>query len=1067
MAQDTIVVRGARVHNLKNIDVEIPRDRLVVITGLSGSGKSSLAFDTIFAEGQRRYVESLSAYARQFLGQMEKPDVDHIDGLSPAVSIDQKGSSHNPRSTVGTVTEIYDYLRLMFARIGIQYSPVTGQPLVSQSAESIVDAISNLPPGTRVQILAPLIRDKKGHHQGIFEDIRKEGFVRARVDGEIHDVNEEIELDRYKIHNIEAVVDRLVVPEKLEIGDLGSEGGDQRLENGDSKKAKGNLQSPTPNLKSEHTQFITRLTDSVETALKLGDGFCIAMVQEPPLPQPGEGDPVPVTTGEDQGGGWHDHLYSEKRVDLATGISYPDLEPKLFSFNAPNGACPDCQGLGSKMEIDPTLVIPNADLGIDEGAIAALQWSSDDSNYYSQLLSAVCHQYNIPMDKPWRKLSEAQRQIILYGSNDEKIRVEYRNRMGDRRVFDSAFEGVIPNLTRRYRDNTSEWIREQIEEYMTYRVCPTCQGKRLKPEVLAVRVGELNIAQVADMSIGKALAWVKALVGGRGAREPGRKGEIGSEGEWTKDGISKLKSPISTAKPLTDREYFIAGAILKEIRARLQFMVDVGLDYLTLSRAAMTLSGGEAQRIRLATQIGSQLMGVLYVLDEPSIGLHSRDQARLIKTLQRMRDLGNTVLVVEHDDDTMRAADWIIDMGLGAGEHGGNVVATGTIKDIMKHKTSLTGAYLSGRMRVPVPQQRRSGNGKSIVIRNARENNLKDLDVEIPLGKFVCVTGVSGSGKSSLIVECLYKKCADVLNGAMERPGAMDGIDGLDTLDKVINIDQQPIGRTPRSNPATYTGLWTPLRDLFAATPESKMRGYRSGRFSFNVKGGRCEACEGQGVIQIQMQFMPDIYVTCDVCNGTRFNRETLQVHYKGKSIAEVLDMSVSEAQIFFKDLPAISRKLDTLTEVGLSYIKLGQPATTLSGGEAQRIKLSRELSKRATGRTLYVLDEPSVGLHADDVHKLIHVLDKLVDDGNTVVVIEHNLDIIKVADWIIDMGPEGGDGGGRMVALGTPEQVAATAGSYTGEYLKPVLERDTTLQKLDAKARKPAPVKGKKKSAA
>ena len=1086
MAQDTIVVRGARVHNLKNIDVEIPRDRLVVITGLSGSGKSSLAFDTIFAEGQRRYVESLSAYARQFLGQMEKPDVDHIDGLSPAVSIDQKGSSHNPRSTVGTVTEIYDYLRLMFARIGIQYSPVTGQPLVSQSAESIVDTISNLPPGTRVQILAPLIRDKKGHHQGIFEDIRKEGFVRARVDGEIHDVNEEIELDRYKIHNIEAVVDRLVVPERVENVDSGSEVGDQRLENGDSKKTRADLQSPTSNLKSEHTQFITRLTDSVETALKLGDGFCIAMVQEAPPPAvPGEGDPVSslVTTGEGQGGGWHDHLYSEKRVDLATGISYPDLEPKLFSFNAPNGACPDCQGLGSKMEIDPTLVIPNADLGIDEGAIAALQWSSDDSNYYSQLLSAVCHQYNIPMDKPWRKLSEAQRQIILYGSNDEKIRVEYRNRMGDRRVFDSAFEGVIPNLMRRYRDNTSEWIREQIEEYMTYRVCPTCQGKRLKPEVLAVRVGELNIAQVADMSIGKALAWVKALVGGRGAREPGRKGEIGSQGagEQRSWGAGEQPSrgerqsgdePIvnrqsSIVKALTDREYFIAGAILKEIRARLQFMVDVGLDYLTLSRAAMTLSGGEAQRIRLATQIGSQLMGVLYVLDEPSIGLHSRDQARLIKTLQRMRDLGNTVLVVEHDDDTMRAADWIIDMGPGAGEYGGNVVAAGTIKDIMKHKTSLTGAYLSGRMRVPVPQQRRSGNGKSIVIRNARENNLKDLDVEIPLGKFVCVTGVSGSGKSSLIVECLYKKCADVLNGAMERPGAMDGIDGLDTLDKVINIDQQPIGRTPRSNPATYTGLWTPLRDLFAATPESKMRGYRSGRFSFNVKGGRCEACEGQGVIQIQMQFMPDIYVTCDVCNGTRFNRETLQVHYKGKSIAEVLDMSVSEAQIFFKDLPSISRKLDTLAEVGLSYIKLGQPATTLSGGEAQRIKLSRELSKRATGRTLYVLDEPSVGLHADDVHKLIHVLDKLVDDGNTVVVIEHNLDIIKVADWIIDMGPEGGDGGGRMVALGTPEQVAATSGSYTGEYLKPVLERDTALQKLEAKARKPAPVKGKKKSAA
>jgi excinuclease ABC subunit A len=1079
MAQESIVVRGARVHNLKNIDVEIPRDKLVVITGLSGSGKSSLAFDTIFAEGQRRYVESLSAYARQFLGQMEKPDVDHIDGLSPAVSIDQKGSSHNPRSTVGTVTEIYDYLRLMFARIGIQYSPVTGQPLASQSAESIVDAISHLPPGTRVQILAPLIRDKKGHHQGIFEDIRKAGFVRARVDGEVRDVNEEIELDRYKIHNIEAVVDRLVVPdEQIEIGDAGLEVRDQRLENGDSKKPKTDLQSPTPNLQSEHTQFMTRLTDSVETALKLGDGFCVAMLQEPPPPQPSEapaeGDGhLPSAPGD----GWHDLLYSEKRVDPATGISYPDLEPKLFSFNAPNGACPDCQGLGSKMEIDPSLVIPNTELSIDEGAIAALQWSSDDSNYYSQLLSAVCHQYNIPMDKPWRKLSEAQRQIILFGTGNERVRVEYRNRMGDRRVFDSAFEGVIPNLTRRYRDNTSEWTREQIEEYMTYRVCPTCQGKRLKPEVLAVRVGELNIAQVADMSIGKALAWVKALVGGRGAGDMGGRGAEeprsrgagmrGSNGAAEKQEPPNPQSPISTANSLTEREYFIAGAILKEIRARLQFMADVGLDYLTLSRAAMTLSGGEAQRIRLATQIGSQLMGVLYVLDEPSIGLHSRDQARLIKTLQRMRDLGNTVLVVEHDDDTMRAADWIIDMGPGAGEHGGNVVAAGTIKDIMKHKTSLTGAYLSGRLRVPVPPKHRDGNGKTIVIRNARENNLKALDVKIPLGKFVCVTGVSGSGKSSLIVECLYKKCADVLNGALERPGAMDGIDGLEALDKVINIDQQPIGRTPRSNPATYTGLWSPLRDLFAATPESKMRGYKSGRFSFNVKGGRCEACEGQGVIQIQMQFMPDIYVTCDVCHGTRFNRETLQVHYKGKNIAEVLDMSVSEAQVFFKDLPAISRKLDTLAEVGLSYIRLGQPATTLSGGEAQRIKLSRELSKRATGRTLYVLDEPSVGLHADDVHKLIHVLDKLVDDGNTVVVIEHNLDIIKVADWIIDMGPEGGDGGGRVVAEGTPEVVAATPGSYTGEYLIPVLERDATWQKLGDKVKKPVASRGKKKPAA
>ncbi|MCL4506060.1 MAG: excinuclease ABC subunit UvrA [Chloroflexi bacterium] len=1037
MAQENIVVRGARVHNLKNINVEIPRDRLVVITGLSGSGKSSLAFDTIFAEGQRRYVESLSAYARQFLGQMEKPDVDHIDGLSPAVSIDQKGSSHNPRSTVGTVTEIYDYLRLMFARIGIQYSPVTGLPLVSQSAESIVDAIAGLPPSTRVQILSPLIRDKKGHHQGVFEDIRKEGFVRVRVDGQVRDVNEDIELDRYKIHNIEAVVDRLVVPARQ------NEIGDQRLESRITQSLVSNLQSPISNRPSpdEQAQFMTRLTDSVETALKLGDGFCIAMVQLPDSEQDTEAPPDSAP-GHSR---WKDLLYSEKRVDPATGISYPDPEPKLFSFNSPNGACPDCQGLGSKMEIDPALVVPNTELSVDEGAIAALEWSSDDAGYYSQMLSAVCHHYNIPMEKPWGKLAEAQKQLILFGTNGDRVRIEYHNRMGDRRAFDTAFEGVIPNLMRRYRDSSSEWIREKIEEYMTYRVCPTCQGKRLKPEVLAVRIGECNIAQVADMSIGRALLWVKALAAGRG----------GEEGKRGKDRpVSNLQSPISTAQPLSDRDYLIAGVILKEIRARLQFMVDVGLDYLTLSRAAMTLSGGEAQRIRLATQVGSQLMGVLYVLDEPSIGLHSRDQARLIKTLQRMRDLGNTVLVVEHDDDTMRAADWIIDMGLGAGVNGGNVIATGTVNDIMKHKTSLTGAYLSGRMRVPVPNKRRSGNGMSIVMRNARENNLKNVDVEIPLGKFVCVTGVSGSGKSSLIVECLYKKCVNVLNGALERPGAMDAIEGLEHLDKVINIDQQPIGRTPRSNPATYTGLWTPLRDLFASTPESKLRGYKSGRFSFNVKGGRCEACEGQGVIQIQMQFMPDIYVTCDVCNGSRFNRETLQVRYKGRNIAEVLDMSISEAQSFFKDLPAIARKLDTLNQVGLSYVKLGQPATTLSGGEAQRIKLSRELSKRATGRTLYVLDEPSVGLHADDVHKLIHVLNQLADDGNTVVVIEHNLDIIKVADWIIDMGPEGGDGGGLVVAQGTPEQIVAAPGTYTGDYLKPVLERAAQWEKQQMRKR-------------
>ncbi|MGQ9903501.1 MAG: excinuclease ABC subunit UvrA [Anaerolineae bacterium] len=1019
--QEKIVVHGARVHNLKNITVEIPRNKMVVITGLSGSGKSSLAFDTIFAEGQRRYVESLSAYARQFLGQMEKPDVDQIDGLSPAVSIDQKGATHNPRSTVGTVTEIYDYLRLMFARIGVPYSPVTGQPLISQSAESIVDSIAALPPGTRVQILAPLIKDKKGHHQQVFEDVRREGFVRVRVDGEIRDVNEEFDLDRYKIHNIEAVVDRLVVAEKVHPVD--------RVDKVRKDQNGRNAHEPAVDCDPEaYAQFVTRLTDSVETALKLGDGFCIAMVQTPI-----EAKATPPV--------WRDLLYSEKRVDPATGLAFPELEPRFFSFNSPDGACPECQGLGSKMEIDPALVVPNTDLSLDDGAIAAAEWS-DDENYYGQLLSAVCKAYNIPTDKPWSKLSEAQRQIILYGTGGEPVQMQYRSRLGDQRKLSARFEGIVPNLMRRYRESSSDYIRNKIEEFMTYRECPACHGKRLRPEVLAVRVAGKNIAEVADMSIKQALAWVNALW------DAAEQGAVQQKGKGSEEqGVGEVV--------LSEKERTIAMPILKEVRARLQFMVDVGLDYLTLSRAAMTLSGGEAQRIRLATQIGSHLMGVLYVLDEPSIGLHARDQARLIATLHKLRDLGNTVLVVEHDDDTMRSADWIIDMGPGAGEHGGQVVAAGTLNDIMKNKASLTGAYLSGRQRILAPAKRRNGNGKKITIQGARENNLKNVTVDIPLGRFVCVTGVSGSGKSSLIIECLYKKTANVLNGAMERAGDMDAILGLEHLDKVINIDQQPIGRTPRSNPATYTGLWTPLRELFASLPESKMRGYKSGRFSFNVKGGRCEACEGQGVIQIQMQFMPDLYVTCDVCHGTRFNRETLQVRYKGKNIAEVLDMTVSEAREFFKDIPAIVRKLDTLIEVGLGYIRLGQPATTLSGGEAQRVKLSRELSKRATGRTLYVLDEPSVGLHAADVHKLIHVLNRLVDDGNTVVVIEHNLDIIKVADWIIDLGPEGGDGGGQIIAQGEPEVVAAVAGSHTGQYLRPILERDKALGKIKALAKK------------
>jgi excinuclease ABC subunit A len=983
MAQDKIIVRGARVHNLKNINVEIPRDKLVVITGLSGSGKSSLAFDTIFAEGQRRYVESLSAYARQFLGQMEKPDVDQIEGLSPAVSIDQKGSSHNPRSTVGTVTEIYDYLRLLFARIGVPHSPVTGLPLTSQTPQQIVDQLAALPAGTRLQLLAPLIKDRKGHHQQVLADVRKQGFARVRVDGEIRAVDEEITLDRYKLHTIEAVVDRLVVP-------------------------------PADESEDERRAFLSRLNDSVETALKLGDGFLTAMIQEP---------------GE---AGWRDVLFSEKRVDPATGKSYPDLEPKLFSFNSPQGACPECQGLGNKREIDPALVVPNPDLSLEEGAINAIGWNSDNDEAWGwQILRAACKAYGIPMDKPWRTLSKAQRDLILYGSGDgHRLRLHYVNRLGERRQYDVTFEGMIPNLARRYRESTSDYVKQSIEAVMSFRTCEACGGKRLKEEVLCVKVAGKNIAEVTDMSITQALAWVDSL----GVLDEAKPADPRQNGH-------------APASPLSAREKQIARQIVKEIRARLQFLVDVGLDYLTLSRSANTLSGGEAQRIRLATQVGSQLTGVLYVLDEPSIGLHQRDQQRLINTLLKMRDLGNTVLVVEHDDDTMRAADWIIDMGPGAGEHGGQVVAAGTPEQIMQHPTSLTGAYLSGRKRIPVPAHRRPGNGKWLVIKGARENNLKNIDVRIPLGKFVVVTGVSGSGKSSLIVECLYKGLANRLNGALEQAGDFDDILGWEYLDKIINIDQQPIGRTPRSNPATYTGLWTPLRDLFASLPESKLRGYKSGRFSFNVKGGRCEACEGQGVLLIQMQFMPDIYVTCDVCHGTRFNRETLQVRYKGKNIAEVLDMTVSEAMDFFKDIPAIARKLQTLEEVGLGYIRLGQPATTLSGGEAQRVKLSRELSKRATGRTIYVLDEPSVGLHHEDVNKLIQVLNRLVDDGNTVVVIEHHLDIIKVADWVIDLGPEGGEGGGRIVAEGAPELVAQVAESHTGRFLSRVLEEAGATQ--------------------
>ncbi len=951
MPQDKIVVRGAREHNLKNITVEIPRDQLVVVTGLSGSGKSSLAFDTLYAEGRRRYVESLSAYARQFLGQMEKPDVDQIEGLSPAISIDQRGASHNPRSTVGTVTEIYDHLRLLYARVGTPHCHQCGREITRQSAQQIVDGVLNLPEGTRILIMAPLVQDRKGHHKSVLDEIRKAGFVRVRVDGAVREVDEEIELDRYKMHTIEAVVDRLVVRP-----------GDE--------------------------QDRSRLADSVETALRLGDGVVIVqnVSHDPP----------------------EDIFFSEHLACPYCGLSFAELEPRSFSFNSPHGACPTCQGLGTQMEIDPELVIPNKDLTLAEGAIRPWSRVGQEDGYYAQLLKAVTEQFDIPTGVPVRELSDEQLQIILYGAGEERVNIRYRNREGQWREYRTAFEGVVPNLQRRYAETSSDYMRSKIEEYMAYRPCPTCEGKRLRPESLAVTVAGRSIAQVTTLSVSQALAWIDSLQG------------------------SQPTSPPA----LTDRQLTIAQRIIKEIRDRLTFMADVGLDYLTLERRAGTLSGGEAQRIRLATQIGSQLMGVLYILDEPSIGLHQRDNARLIRTLQGMRDLGNTLIVVEHDDATIRAADWIIDLGPGAGEHGGQVVFSGTLSELLRHPHSITGQYLSGQQRIPLPAARRPGSDQAIVIQGAAEHNLKEIDVRLPLGKFICITGVSGSGKSTLIIEVLYKRLAQILHGAREKPGRHQVILGTEAIDKVINIDQSPIGRTPRSNPATYTNLFSPIRDLFASLAESKIRGYKPGRFSFNVKGGRCEACEGQGTLRIEMQFLPDIYILCDICHGQRYNRETLQVRYKEKSIAEVLDLTVDEAAEFFAAIPAIVRKLKTLQDVGLGYIRLGQPAPTLSGGEAQRIKLSRELSKVATGRTLYVLDEPSVGLHTADVHKLVEVLNRLVDAGNTVIIIEHHPDIIKVSDWVIDLGPEGGDKGGYVVAEGTPEQVACQAASHTGQFL-------------------------------
>jgi excinuclease ABC subunit A len=954
--QDKIVVRGAREHNLKNIDVEIPRNQLVVLSGLSGSGKSSLAFDTIFAEGQRRYVESLSAYARQFLGQMEKPDVDQIEGLSPAVSIDQKGVSHNPRSTVGTVTEIYDYMRLLYARIGIPHCPVCGSRVEAQSAQQIVDAAKQLPDGARIQVLAPIVRDKKGTHEKVLEEIKKGGFVRARIDGEVRELDEEITLDRYVIHNIEIVVDRLVI---RQYEDATGE---------DARSAE------------------TRLTDAIEQALELGDGVVTVNHLN--------AEPAPV-----------DILFSEHLACINGHGSLPEIEPRTFSFNTPRGACPDCQGLGFRMAFDPERIVPNPDLSIEGGAIDANGWNMEYGSWSYNLVKAVCARYNIPMDQPWRSLSQKQRDLLMYGTK-EKIQIHYLNRFDQQRMYETKYEGILTSLERRYRETSSESMRETYEQYMTSTPCTTCEGRRLRPEALAVTVADQSIYEVTMLPVAQLRRWVDSLRNGA----------------------------------LSPRDHEIAYQILKEIEARVTFLNDVGLGYLSLARSAGSLSGGEAQRIRLATQIGSRLTGVLYVLDEPSIGLHQRDNSRLINTLVSLRDLGNTVLVVEHDEETLRCADYLIDLGPGAGEHGGRIVAQGTPEEVMQVVGSPTGDYLSGRFHIPVPVERRDGSGKALVIRGAQENNLKNIDVAIPLGKLVCVTGVSGSGKSSLIVDILDRRLAQVINHSRERPGKHSTIEGIEHIDKVINIDQSPIGRTPRSNPGTYTKMFDAIRELFAELPESKIRGYTSGRFSFNVKGGRCENCQGQGQIKIEMQFLPDIYVDCEVCRGTRYNRETLQVHYRGKSIAEVLDMTVSEGVKFFENFSAIRNKLETLEAVGLGYIRIGQPATTLSGGEAQRVKLSRELSKRATGKTLYILDEPSTGLHAMDVARLVDVLQQLVNNGNTVVVIEHNLDIIKIADYLIDLGPEGGDGGGEVIAVGTPEEVVLVENSHTGHYLRPYL---------------------------
>ncbi|ARE42043.1 Excinuclease ABC subunit A [Rhodovulum sp. P5] len=938
-----IEVRGAREHNLKGIDVDIPRDALVVITGLSGSGKSSLAFDTIYAEGQRRYVESLSAYARQFLDMMEKPDVEHIAGLSPAISIEQKTTSKNPRSTVGTVTEIYDYMRLLFARAGTPYSPATGLPIEAQQVQDMVDRVMAMEEGTRAYLLAPIIRDRKGEYKKEFLELRKQGFQRVKVDGEFYDLDEPPTLDKKFRHDIDVVVDRIVVKEGLE----------------------------------------TRLADSFRTALDLADG--IAVLETAPK----EGDP-------------ERHTFSENFACPVSGFTIPEIEPRLFSFNAPFGACPDCDGLGVELFFDERLVVPDAALTVYDGAIAP--WRKGKSPYFRQTIEAIAAHYEFDKDTPWKNLPKFVQQVFLYGSGDEEIPFRYDE---GGRIYNVTrpFEGVIPNMERRYRETDSNWVREEFERYQNNRPCHTCGGHRLRAEALAVKIAGLHVGEVVQMSIREALAWVEAAP----------------------DSLSRQKNEI-------------ARAILKEIRERLGFLNNVGLDYLTLARNAGTLSGGESQRIRLASQIGSGLTGVLYVLDEPSIGLHQRDNGRLLQTLKNLRDQGNSVLVVEHDEEAIREADYVLDIGPGAGVHGGQIVSQGTPAEIAADAASVTGQYLSGSREIAVPAERRKGNGKKITVVKATGNNLKDVTVDFPLGKFVCVTGVSGGGKSTLTIETLFKTASMRLNGARQTPAPCETIKGLTHLDKVIDIDQRPIGRTPRSNPATYTGAFTPIRDWFAGLPEAKARGYKPGRFSFNVKGGRCEACQGDGVIKIEMHFLPDVYVTCETCHGARYNRETLEIKFKGKSIADVLDMTVEDAQDFFKAVPSIREKMDALVRVGLGYIKVGQQATTLSGGEAQRVKLSKELSKRATGRTLYILDEPTTGLHFEDVRKLLEVLHELVEQGNTVVVIEHNLDVIKTADWIIDIGPEGGDGGGEIVAEGTPEEIADVERSHTGRYLKDML---------------------------